>query len=73
MNLPIKTTTWMRPANLIRKAALLGTLALAAIYGKAQTTAAQPSNIHDVILVHGAWADGILYLVESSAPEACKS
>src|SRR5260370_41930285 len=30
MNLPIKTTAWMRPANLI----------------------------HNVILVHGAWADG---------------
>ena len=58
MNLPIKTAAWMRPANLIHKAALLGALALAPIYGKAQTTAAQPSNIHNVILVHGAWADG---------------
>jgi len=58
MNLPIKTTAWMRPANLIHKAALLGALALAPIYGKAQTTAEQPSNIHNVILVHGAWADG---------------
>jgi pimeloyl-ACP methyl ester carboxylesterase len=58
MNLSIKTTAWMRPANLFHKAALLGALALAPIYGKAQTTAAQPSNIHNVILVHGAWADG---------------
>src|SRR5579862_3414947 len=58
MNLSIKTTAWMRPANLIHKAVLLGALALAPIYGKAQTTAAQPSNIHNVILVHGAWADG---------------
>src|SRR6266851_1834301 len=58
MNLPIKTTAFMRPSNLIRKTALLGALALAPIYGKAQTTAAQPSDIHNIILVHGAWADG---------------
>lgn len=58
MNLPIKTTAWMRPTSLIRKAALLGALALAPIYGKAQTTAAQPPRIHNIVLVHGAWADG---------------
>jgi pimeloyl-ACP methyl ester carboxylesterase len=58
MNLPIKTTAWMRPASLVRNAALFGALALAPIYGKAQTTTAQPPDIHNIILVHGAWADG---------------
>ena len=58
MNLPIKTNAWMLPANLVRNAALFGAIALAPIYGKAQTTAAQPPDIHIIILVHGAWADG---------------
>jgi pimeloyl-ACP methyl ester carboxylesterase len=58
MNLPIKTTAWIRSANLIHKAALFGALALAPIFGKAQITAAQPPGIHNIILVHGAWADG---------------
>jgi len=58
MNLPIKTTAWMRPANLIHKAALFGALALAPIYGKAQTTGAEPPHIHNIVFVHGGWADG---------------
>ena len=58
MNLPIKTSAWMRPANFMRKAALVGALALAPLYGRAQTTAAQPPDIRNIILVHGAWADG---------------
>jgi pimeloyl-ACP methyl ester carboxylesterase len=47
-----------RPANFLHKAALFGALALAPISGKAQATAAQPSHVHNIILVHGAWADG---------------
>jgi pimeloyl-ACP methyl ester carboxylesterase len=66
MNLPIttaikaaaKNAISTRPANFIHKAALLGALALAPIFGEAQATAAQPSHIHNIILVHGAWADG---------------
>jgi hypothetical protein len=58
MNLPIKTSAWMRPANFMRKAALVGALELAPLHGEAQTTAAQPPDIHNIILVHGAWADG---------------
>src|SRR5580693_3969967 len=58
MNFPKKTTAWMRPANLIFKAALVGALTLVPLYGKAQATAAQPPDIHNIILVHGAWADG---------------
>ena len=58
MNLPIKTSAWMRPANFMRKAAVVGALALAPLYGKAQTTAAEPPGIHNIILVLGAWADG---------------
>ena len=70
MNLPIttaikaaaknasKTAVSTRPANFLHIAALFGALALAPIFGKAQATAAQPSHIHNIILVHGAWADG---------------
>lgn len=48
----------IRFLNTARKAALLGLLALAPLYGKAQTTATQPAPIHNIVLVHGAWADG---------------
>jgi pimeloyl-ACP methyl ester carboxylesterase len=47
-----------RPANFLHIAALFGTLALAPIFGKTQATAAQPPHVHNIILVHGAWADG---------------
>ena len=53
-----KNAISMRPANFLHIAALFGTLALAPIFGKAQATAAQPSHVHNIILVHGAWADG---------------
>src|ERR1700756_207972 len=59
MILPIKTTARMRPANVIHKTALLGALALVPICGMAQTVAAQPPGIHNIVLVHGAWADGL--------------
>jgi pimeloyl-ACP methyl ester carboxylesterase len=44
--------------NLFLKAASAAVLALAPISGMAQATAAQPLRIHNIVLVHGAWADG---------------
>ncbi len=45
--------------NFVRQAALLGLFALAPMCGKAQTAAAaQPLHVHNIVLVHGAWADG---------------
>jgi pimeloyl-ACP methyl ester carboxylesterase len=44
--------------NCMRKTALLAFFTLAAIPGKAQTSAAQPLPVRSIVLVHGAWADG---------------
>lgn len=44
--------------NSARKAALIGLLTIAPMYGQAQTAATQPAAIHNIVLVHGAWADG---------------
>ncbi len=41
-----------------RKAALIGLLTIAPIYNHAQTAATQPAPVHNIVLVHGAWADG---------------
>jgi pimeloyl-ACP methyl ester carboxylesterase len=48
----------MRRLNLACKATLFGLLALMPLSGKAQATPAQPLNVHNIVLVHGAWADG---------------
>lgn len=39
-------------------AAALALLSLAALAGKAQTEPAHPIHVHNIVLVHGAWADG---------------
>jgi len=44
--------------QLVGKAALLVLLAISTSYGKAQTPMAQPQHIRNIVLVHGAWADG---------------
>jgi hypothetical protein len=58
----------MRPANFIHKAALFGAIALALIYGKAQTTAAQPSGIHNmpthILLTYGCLSLFVRVLAE---------
>jgi pimeloyl-ACP methyl ester carboxylesterase len=41
-----------------RKAALLGLLALVPAFGVAQTAAGTSPHLHNIVLVHGAWADG---------------
>src|SRR5580658_1770182 len=38
--------------------AVIGLLAISTFHGKAQTTMTQPQNVHNIVLVHGAWADG---------------
>jgi pimeloyl-ACP methyl ester carboxylesterase len=42
----------------VRKGALLALFVFGAIFGKAQTSAAQPLPVRNIVLVHGAWADG---------------
>jgi pimeloyl-ACP methyl ester carboxylesterase len=41
-----------------RKAAYVGLFALAPLTGNAQNSTPQPAQPHNIILVHGAWADG---------------
>jgi pimeloyl-ACP methyl ester carboxylesterase len=42
----------------VRKAALLAFFTFASISGNAQTSRAQPLPVRNIVLVHGAWADG---------------
>jgi pimeloyl-ACP methyl ester carboxylesterase len=51
-------TLRIKAANCARKAALLALFTSAAVSGKSQTSAAQPPPVRNVVLVHGAWADG---------------
>ncbi len=44
--------------SFLRRSAFLGLLVLTSMSGKAQTTALQTSHVHNIVLVHGAWADG---------------
>jgi len=44
--------------NTARKATLWTLLALMSMAGQAQTEPAQPQGVHNIVLVHGAWADG---------------
>jgi pimeloyl-ACP methyl ester carboxylesterase len=47
----------IRLLNTARKIALIGLLTVAPMYGKAQTPVAQLVAVHNIVLVHGAWAD----------------
>lgn len=47
-----------RVPRLAQKVALLGLLAISSLHGKAQTAMTQPQNVRNIVLVHGAWADG---------------
>ena len=53
-----RMTQLMRRVNIAGKATLWGLLALTPMSGKAQTAPAQPLHVHNIVLVHGAWADG---------------
>jgi pimeloyl-ACP methyl ester carboxylesterase len=52
MNLRLTVT------NCVHKAALLALFTFATISSKAQTSAVQRLPVHNIVLVHGAWADG---------------
>jgi len=41
-----------------RKAAFVGLFALAPLTGNAQSSTPPPTPLHNIVLVHGAWADG---------------
>jgi pimeloyl-ACP methyl ester carboxylesterase len=49
---------YMRRLTTVSKATLWGLLALTPLAGNAQTTAAPSNHVHNIVLVHGAWADG---------------
>lgn len=47
-----------RTLRLAGMAALLGLLAISTLSGKAETPMSQPQHVRNIVLVHGAWADG---------------
>jgi pimeloyl-ACP methyl ester carboxylesterase len=51
-------TLCLTVANCARKAGLLALMMIAAISGKAQASTAPPLPARNIVLVHGAWADG---------------
>src|ERR1700728_1866773 len=53
-----RMTQLMRRVNIAGKATPWGLLALTPMSGKAQTAPPQPLHVHNIVLVHGAWADG---------------
>ena len=58
MNTRLTVGRWMRYLEFSRKAAVFGLFVLTPICGKAQKPTAQPLHVHNIVLVHGAWADG---------------
>jgi len=48
----------LRTLRLAGMVALLGLLALSTSSGKAETQMSQPQHVRNIVLVHGAWADG---------------
>ena len=47
---------WLQKLRFAGKLALPGLLAVCSLHGQAQTT--PPPSVHNIVLVHGAWADG---------------
>jgi pimeloyl-ACP methyl ester carboxylesterase len=45
-------------SKFVRRAALAGLFSLMPVLGAAQTAAAPALHVHNIVLVHGAWADG---------------
>jgi pimeloyl-ACP methyl ester carboxylesterase len=48
----------MEHLDSVRKAAFVGLFTLAPLTGNAQSTTPPPTPLHNIVLVHGAWADG---------------
>jgi pimeloyl-ACP methyl ester carboxylesterase len=49
---------WMRHLDSARKAVFVGLFALAPLAGNAQSNTPPPTHLRNIVLVHGAWADG---------------
>jgi pimeloyl-ACP methyl ester carboxylesterase len=58
MNIHLTAVARMRASNFVLKAALLALFIFAPLYGRAQSNAGRPLPVHNIVLVHGAWADG---------------
>jgi len=48
----------LQTLRLAAMVALLGLLAISTFSGKAETQMSQPQHVRNIVLVHGAWADG---------------
>jgi pimeloyl-ACP methyl ester carboxylesterase len=57
-SIPVGRLPRLRMLRLAGTVALLGPLAISTFYGKAQTPMSQPQDVRNIVLVHGAWADG---------------
>ena len=58
MNTRFSRSKWMQHLDSARKAAFVGLFALTPLAGNAQTNTPQPAPLRNIVLVHGAWADG---------------
>jgi pimeloyl-ACP methyl ester carboxylesterase len=58
MSKRLSRSKWMERLDSARKAAFVGFFALTPLTGTAQSTTPRPAPIHNIVLVHGAWADG---------------
>jgi pimeloyl-ACP methyl ester carboxylesterase len=56
--MPARIDRRLRLPLLTGKIALFAFLAISTSYGRAQTPVTQPQHVHNIVLVHGAWADG---------------
>jgi pimeloyl-ACP methyl ester carboxylesterase len=55
---PLRKSQHLRVLGLAGELALLVLLAISNPHAKAQTTMTQPHHVRNIVLVHGAWADG---------------
>jgi len=58
MSTRFSRSKWMEHLDSARKAAFVGLFALAPLTGNAQNSTPQPAQLRNIVLVHGAWADG---------------
>ncbi len=57
-SIPVGQLLRLRTLQLARAVTLLSLLAITTVNGKAQTPMSQSQHVRNVVLVHGAWADG---------------
>ena len=58
MKTRVSRSKWMQHLDSARKAAFVGLFALTPLAGNAQTNTPRPAPLRNIVLVHGAWADG---------------